>query len=208
VQSYSVGTLSSSKDDEVGYTQLECDLDGNHLQDGIVLYNWDEAITIEASCSIKRQIGALLHGPGCGDVSNARSGTRKELRGGGGLEGRKLPLPHDRAVHFTRVTGVLDKVVGNHVWRRTSVNELMMDYEPWVRWIDRSDGVHEKIAADEAERRSRSAVHGGGRLTRNSQRMGYQRYFELGEDERRNWDESGLSLSSSSMRMGGVEAER
>ena len=148
-----------------------------HLQDGLAFFNNDEAFTAEASASVKRLIGAVRLGK---DPSHERH-----------LEARAQPkgfhILRDRAVHLARATSVLDKIVSSA--SRQTLDALFLDYEPWVREIDRSDSNQEKIAAEEAEMR---AANFGGRMTRNSNRAVYERYFQLDDEERRAWQESGL----------------
>jgi hypothetical protein len=58
------------------------------------------------------------------------------------------------------------------------LSAVVMDYEPWVRWMVQRD--------DEMETEAMRAViqRPGGRMTRNSQRQSYERYISLGEIER------------------------
>ena len=93
----------------------------------------------------------------------------------------------ERTGHFARVSGVLEKIVPVAI--RQSVDGLILDYEPWVRMIDRSDTEVEAAGMKESETRRGAR---GGRNTRNSQRTQYQRYFDVGEEERSDWQASGL----------------
>ena len=153
------------------------------MQDGIAFFNDDEAFTIEASASAKRLIGAISSESGrvtLPDRTNARQAPKAQ------------DFLRDRMVHFERMRDILGKVVSSA--SRHDMHALILDYEPWVRTIDRSDSEQEKIAVEMTETRAANIV---GRVTRNSNRavFEYARYFDLEDEERRAWHEGGLSQS-------------
>ena len=152
----------------------------------MAFFNDDDAFTIEASASAKRLIGAVTSEPRVGRDPSPDEHTEARTRP------KEFDFLRDRAVNYTRTASVLDKVISTP-WRQ-AVEVMMLDYEPWVRAIDRSDTEQEKIAASEAG--MRAVVHGG-RVTRNSNRAVYERYFELGGDERRGWQEIGFGPMAS-----------
>ncbi|KAH8118307.1 hypothetical protein DFH11DRAFT_1566743 [Phellopilus nigrolimitatus] len=167
-----------SSDDELGYRRLVHESATTHLQGGIALYNYDNAIAEEVAHCARAAIGGEAPSSGLGNITFTRT------------EGGRMPsaseLLRARTSYYTRVSGVLNRIVP--VWTE-SVNALMLDYEPWVRVIDRVDALQETAALKETE--ARSAVRGG-RMTRNSQRMYYQRYFDLDDEQRKVLRDNGL----------------
>ena len=180
IHGYASGPQS---DLELGYPSLECETEVLHLQGGIVQHNYDEAIALEASRCIGRMIGdsAAHNGPGMildnrtEEERKATSRTTEELL----LERRE---------YFGRVSGILEKIVP--LANRQGVDSLVLDYEPWVRMVDRSDMETEAAVLKESETRRGAR---GGRNTRNSQRTEYQRYFDLDEGIRADWHAQALA---------------
>ncbi|KAL5527587.1 hypothetical protein ACEPAG_6388 [Sanghuangporus baumii] len=169
--SYAAGSLA---DLELGYPSLECETDILHLQDGITQYNYDEAIALEAFKCAGRMVGS--------SAANVGPGTLLDIRPEERWKTTTTELLLKRTEYFARVSGVLEKIVP--LANRQSVDCLVLDYEPWVRLIDRIDMEMEAAALQESETRSRAR---GGRSTRNSQRMQYQRYFDLEDEARAVW---------------------
>ena len=171
-------SIGPSSDHEVGYRCLEYEPEDPHLQDGIILYNHDEAIATEAILCARRLVGC--------DGACAGAG---EARPEDGWKPTYKDFLDSRSRHFACVTSILNGIIP--LVSRESVNGLVLDYEPWMRSIDRSDMMYEAASQKEAE--ARTGLRGG-RTTRNSQRAQYQRYFELDSEERRRWEMSGLMV--------------
>ncbi|KAL5508052.1 hypothetical protein ACEPAH_5670 [Sanghuangporus vaninii] len=174
--SYAAGSLS---DLELGYPNLECETDILHLQDGITQYNYDGAIALEAFGCAGRTVGSSAATVGPGTILDIRTEERWKTTA--------TELLLKRSGYFARVSGVLEKIVP--LANRQSVDCLVLDYEAWVRLIDRIDMEMEASALQENETRSRAR---GGRSTRNSQRMQYQRYFDLEDEARAVWHANAL----------------
>ncbi|OCB90873.1 hypothetical protein A7U60_g1897 [Sanghuangporus baumii] len=179
--SYAAGCLS---DLELGYPSLECETDILHLQDGITQYNHDEAIALEAFRCAGRTVGSSAAKVGPGTILDIRTEERWKTT--------TTELLLKRSGYFACVSGVLEKIVP--LANRQSVDCLVLDYEAWVRLIDRIDMEMEAAALQESETRSRSRARGG-RSTRNSQRMQYQRYFDLEDEARAVWHANALTES-------------
>ncbi|KAL5487846.1 hypothetical protein ACEPAI_5954 [Sanghuangporus weigelae] len=175
--SYAAGSLS---DLELGYPSLECETDILHLQNGITQYNYDETMALEAFRCAGRTAGS--------SAANVGPGSILDIRTEEGWKTTTTELLLKRSGYFARVSGALEKIIP--LANRQSVDYLVLEYEPWVRLIDRIDMEMEVAALQESETRSRAR---GGRSTRNSQRMQYQRYFDLEDEARAVWHANALA---------------
>ena len=88
-------------------------------------------------------------------------------------------VQRQRSAFLERLTGGLLGLIP--LIHAQPLDALVLDYAPWIRSIDAADDVLEAAAKRESEAR---ALLLGGRTTRNSQRLKYERYLTLGLDQR------------------------
>lgn len=164
---------NAQTDLEVGYHHVMAEPAIMHLQGGIPIFNRDESIAQEAMYCAKKMVGINNRMPDSG------SGPSASLRTDERIALSTSALPEQRSRFLSRISDVLESVMPAVSLR--AVDELVLDYEPWVRKMDEADGVLEAAAMREMEARAAMRV---GRLTRNSQRQKYTRYFNLTEGQR------------------------
>lgn len=155
----------TSEDYELGHKQLTHDPEISHLQGGIVTFNKDHAIALEA---MEKNIHSFkTSGPRFVTIRSERRGIReREI-----IEGQKK--------HAERIRGILGCISWMNLTK--GMEELVLDYVPWVQTMDEADAVLEANALKDSENR---VVGRGGRMTRNSQRAHYERHFSLSEEHR------------------------
>ncbi|TDL29487.1 hypothetical protein BD410DRAFT_779895 [Rickenella mellea] len=151
---------NSSIDEEQGFTTLHNVASGKKEVDGVIaLYSVADYIAQEGLFLATKSV-----------VSDGRCGAWTPFTAG--------DLFYGRREHWTQIGDVLDRVVGGY--GVISPSTLVLDYEPYVRWMVRVD--------DEVDSRwmeSRGVERRWGRATRNSQRQEYARYVNLGHEHRR-----------------------
>ena len=154
-----------SADHELGHKELVHEPETSHLHGGIVLFNYDHAIASEA---VKTNIQSFVESGPC--FLTIRT-ERRGISEGETVQGQKN--------HIGRVRSILEYTSPVASWK--GADELVLDYMPWIRNIDTADAVLEAASLQENESRASGR---GGRMTRNSQRALYQRYFSLSEEHR------------------------
>lgn len=152
-------------DHEEGHRQLVHEPETSHLQGGIVLFNYDHVIALEAMKTNFKTYNTV-----CPRSTTIRTGGRG-ISEGEVVQGQKKQVE--------RIRGVLGCISSSTLTK--AVDDLVLDYEPWVQKITEADAVLEAASLKDSE--SRAAVRGG-RMTRNSQRAHYERYFSLSEEHR------------------------
>ncbi|KAI5125008.1 hypothetical protein M0805_007432 [Coniferiporia weirii] len=182
-----------SSDYEVGYRHLVHEPEMHHLQGGIALYNYDKEIASEAVVCVKHAMGRSAFGSGSERITYHRTEEHRRSK--------TADLLREQTCYFTRVSGVLGRIVP-----AVSRETLVMDYLPWIRVIDCADAGLEAASLREAEGRT---VLRGGRTTRNSQRVHYERYFGLDKEQRDELQKSGLRVDrvEDTLCGGGVDHE-
>lgn len=151
-------------DEEQGFTTLHKVASGGEAVDGVI------AFYSVANCIAQE---GLFLATKSSVVSDGRCGASlpwKPFAAG--------DLFYGRREHWTQMGDVLDRVVGGSAL--VSPSTLVLDYEPYVRWMVKVD--------DEVESRwteSKGVERRWGRATRNSQRQEYVRYVNLGHEHRR-----------------------
>lgn len=139
-----------------------------HNHGGHTFYNRDDSIALE-TVRLARQVAGIgrqdsRNGSRCSQFPRSDTGKGSEL-------GRR------RSTFLARVTGVLETIVPAVSVQPLST--LVIDYEPWVRWMVSADD-----RAEEAEVVRAATEKRVGRATRNSQRQSYVRYVTLTNDQR------------------------
>lgn len=135
---------------------------------GLPFYNHDDSIALETARLARKVVRVPVSRNGSVESHSTRSEADRTEKGS--------ELGHRRATFLSHVSAALTNVVP--MVSALPLSAVVMDYEPWVRWMVQRD--------DEMETEAMRAViqRPGGRMTRNSQRQSYERYISLGEIER------------------------
>ena len=136
--------------------------------EGLPFYNRDDVIALETVRLARKVVRIPVSRNGSAEGDSARSDTGRTEKG--------AELGHRRATFLAHVSATLTKIVP--MVPTVPLSAVVMDYEPWIRWMVRRD--------DEMEAEAMRVViqRPGGRMTRNSQRQSYERYISLSEAER------------------------